>query len=118
LELKDYEVAGLISLMSQEGYNIEFSNGEVLVLKAPRKRQDVYEVPYNLEHLKLLLISDTHLCSKYDRLDILRYLYDKADKRGVKHILHSGNSNFLGSLSSFLQYFFSILKCLSLSMAV
>ena len=91
LGLKDYEVAGLISLMTQEGYNIEFSNGEVLVLKSPRKRQDVYEVPYNLEHLRLLLISDTHLCSKYDRLDILRYLYDKAERDGVKHVLHSGD---------------------------
>ncbi len=91
LELKDYEVAGLISLMSQEGYNIEFVNGEVLVLNSPKKRQDVYEIPFNLEHLKLLLISDTHLCSKYDRLDILRYLYDKAEKEGVKHILHSGD---------------------------
>lgn len=44
-----------------------------------------------MEHLKLLLISDTHLCSKYDRLDILRYLYDKAEKEGVKHVLHSGD---------------------------
>ena len=55
------------------------------------KNQDVYELPYNLEHLKLLLISDTHLASKYDRLDILRYLYDKAEQKGVKHILHSGD---------------------------
>lgn len=91
LGLKDYEVAGLISLMAQEGYNIEYNNGEVLVLKSPKKRQDVYEVPYNLEHLRLLLISDTHLCSKYDRLDILRYLYDKAERDGVKHVLHSGD---------------------------
>lgn len=42
LKLKDYEVAGLISLMSQEGYNIEFVNGEALVLSSPKKRQDVY----------------------------------------------------------------------------
>ena len=91
LELKDYELAGLVALMSQQGYNIEFVNGEVLIMKTPRKSSDVYEIPYNLEHLKLLLISDTHLCSKYDRLDILRYLYDKAEDRGVKHILHSGD---------------------------
>ena len=38
-----------------------------------------------------MLISDTHLCSKYDRLDILRYLYDKAEDLGVKHVLHSGD---------------------------
>lgn len=91
LKLKDYEVAGLITLMNQQGYNIEYINGEVLVMKAPQRKQDVYELPYNLEHLKLLLISDTHLASKYDRLDILRYLYSKAEDKGVKHILHSGD---------------------------
>ncbi len=91
LELKDYEVAGLITMMHQQGYNIEYVNGEIIVMKTPPKHNDVYELPYNLEHLKLLLISDTHLASKYDRLDILRYLYDKAEKNGVKHILHSGD---------------------------
>ena len=91
LELKDYEIIGLVSLMAQEGYNIDYVNNEIIIRKTPIKTDDVYEVPYNLEHLKLLLISDTHLCSKYDRLDILRYLYDKANERGVKHILHSGD---------------------------
>ena len=60
-------------------------------MKTPKKQEDVYELPNNLEHLKLLLISDTHLASKYDRLDILRYLYAKADELGVKHVLHSGD---------------------------
>lgn len=91
LELQDYEVAGLVAIMRQEGYNIDYVNGEVVVLKTPPKNSYIYELPYNLEHLKLLLISDTHLCSKYDRLDILRYLYDKAEDKGVKHILHSGD---------------------------
>ena len=91
LELKDYEVAGLVAIMHDEGYNIEFVNGEVIVLKTPKKQEDVYELPNNLEHLKLLLISDTHLASKYDRLDILRYLYAKADELGIKHVLHSGD---------------------------
>lgn len=91
LELKDYEVAGLITLMSEQGYNIDFVNGEIIVHKTPPKNNDIYELPYNLEHLKLLLISDTHLASKYDRLDILRYLYGKAEDKGVKHILHSGD---------------------------
>ena len=91
LELKDYEVVGLITLMSEQGYNINFINGEIIVLKTPPKNNDVYELPYNLEHLKLLLISDTHLASKYDRLDILRYLYNKAEDKGVKYILHFGD---------------------------
>ena len=91
LELKDYEVIGLITVMHQEGYNIEFVQSEIVILKNPKQTEDVYEIPYNLEHLKLLLISDTHLGSKYDRLDILRYLYAKAEERGIQHVLHSGD---------------------------
>lgn len=91
LELKDYEIVGLITLMNQAGYNIDYLNGEIIMRKNPPKNQDVYELPCNLEHFKLLLISDTHLGSKYDRLDILKYLYSKAEDNGVKHILHSGD---------------------------
>lgn len=91
LELKDYEVAGLVMLMSEHGYNIDFVNDEVIIRKTPPKQEDVYQLPNNLEHLKLLLISDTHLGSKYDRMDILRYLYAKAEDKGIQHILHSGD---------------------------
>ena len=91
LDLQDYEVAGLISIMREEGYNIDYLNGEVIIFKNPPKQKDVYELPYNLERLRLLLLSDTHLASKYDRIDILKYLYDKAEDRGIKHILHSGD---------------------------
>lgn len=91
LELKDYEVIGLIELLKQDGELIDYIDGEIVKLKKPIKNNDVYEIKHNLEKLKLLLISDTHLCSKYDRLDILRYLYAEAEEKGVKHILHSGD---------------------------
>ena len=91
LQLKDYEVIGLIGLMKQDGELIDYVNGELVRLKTPPKINDVYQVEATSSHIPLLLISDTHLCSKYDRLDILRYLYAKADERGVKHILHSGD---------------------------
>ena len=91
LDLKDYEVIGLIELMKQDGELVDYINGEIVKLKKPIKNNDVYEIPNSQEHLKLLLISDTHLCSKYDRLDILKYLYARAEDEGVKHILHSGD---------------------------
>ena len=91
LELKDYEVAGLVILMAQQGYNIDFVNNEIIIRKTPPKHEDVYQLPNNLNHLKLLLISDTHLGSKYDRIDILKYLYNKAEEENVKYILHSGD---------------------------
>ena len=91
LDLKDYEVVGLVNLIKQDGELVDYVNGELVRLKTPPKVSDIYMVENNDLHIPLVLISDTHLCSKYDRLDILRYLYSKADDRGVKHILHSGD---------------------------
>ena len=91
LELKDYEVIGLVELMKQDGELLDYVNGEIVKLKKPTQNNDIYELPNNIEHLNLLLISDTHLCSKYDRLDILNYLYDKAEDRGIKYVLHCGD---------------------------
>ena len=91
LKLKDYEIIGLITMMRNEGYNIDFVDEEIIIRKNPPRHNDIYVLPNNLEHLEFLLISDTHLGSKYDRLDILKYLYEKAEDNGIKHILHSGD---------------------------
>lgn len=91
LELKDYELYGLVELLKQNGELIDVVNGELVLLKNPVKVTDVYHIPNNLEHIRLLLISDTHLCNKSDRLDILKYLYEKAERQGVKHVMHSGD---------------------------
>ena len=91
LDLKDYEVIGLIQLMKQDGELVDYINGEIVKLKKPIQNDGGYEIPNNMEHLKLLLISDTHLASNYDRLDVLNYLYDKADSKGVNYVLHSGD---------------------------
>ena len=91
LQLKDYEVIGLVELMKQDGELVDYVNGEIIKLKKPIVNNGVYEVPSNLDRLQLLLISDTHLCNKADRLDILRYLYEKAEDKGIKHVLHCGD---------------------------
>lgn len=91
LELQDYEVIGLIELLKEDGELIDYINGEIIRLKRPIQNDGVYEIPNKLDHLKLLLISDTHLASKFDRVDILRYLYDKANERQINYVLHSGD---------------------------
>lgn len=90
LDLKEHEVYGLVELLKQQGYLFDIVDDKIVKIK-PIKENEVYQVPSNLEHLKLLLISDTHLSSKYDRPDILRYLYQEAEDRGVNYVLHSGD---------------------------
>lgn len=90
LDLKEYEVIGLVEMLKQKGYLFDIVDGQIVKIK-PIKENDIYKIPNNMEHLKLLLLSDTHLSSKYDRVDILRYLYAKAEDTGVDYILHSGD---------------------------
>ena len=90
LDLQEYEIYGLVELLKKQGYLFDIVDNQIIKVK-PIKENDVYQIPNNLDHLKLLMISDTHLASKYDRLDILRYLYAKAEDSGVNYILHSGD---------------------------
>lgn len=91
LGVQRYEVYGLVHELIERGYLYDIVDGDIIKLRTPRRSNDVYEVANAAHKLQLLLISDTHLTSKYDRLDILRYLYHKADERGVAHVLHSGD---------------------------
>lgn len=90
LNMKEFEVLGMVELLKQKGYLFDVIDGKVVKVK-PIKEQEVYKISNDLEHIKLLLISDTHLASIYDRLDILKYLYAKAEDKEVNYILHSGD---------------------------
>ena len=90
LDIELYQLYGLIEMLKQDGYLVDIIDEKIVKIK-PIKEADIYEIPNNLAHIKLLLISDTHLCSKYERLDILRYIYKKAEETGVNYVLHSGD---------------------------
>ena len=44
LQLKDYEIIGLVNLMKQDGELIDYINGELVRLKTPPKNDDVYQI--------------------------------------------------------------------------
>lgn len=91
LGIERYQVYGLVQELINQGYLYDIVDGQIIKMNQPKKSDDIYQVKSNLEHLRLLLLSDTHLCSKYDRLDILRYLYDKAVDTGTNYCLHCGD---------------------------
>ena len=90
LTISELEVYGLVELLKNNGHLFDIINGTIVKTK-PIKEQEVYKISNDLDHIKLLLISDTHLASIYDRLDILRYLYAKAEDKEINYILHSGD---------------------------
>lgn len=91
LNISELEVRGLINLLNSESHSLIIDERDRVRAVSPQTSSDIYQIPNFLDHVRLLLISDTHLASKYDRLDILRYLYDKADTTHTNYILHAGD---------------------------
>ena len=90
LNLELYEVFGLVEMLKKKGYLYDVVGNQIMKVK-PIKENDVYKIPNKKEHVRLLLISDTHLCSKYERLDLLNYLYNRAESTRTDYVLHSGD---------------------------
>lgn len=91
MQMDDYEVIGLIKVLNEEGELVDYINGEVIKLKKQIQNNGEYFIPNKTENIKILLIADTHLCNKADRIDILKYLYKKAEDKGIKYVLHCGD---------------------------
>lgn len=91
LEIKDYELLGIIELLKQDGLSIDIIGNRLYKVKKEKNVNDIYEIPNRLNKLKLLLISDTHLVNKVDDVGLLKYLYAKANDLGVEIVLHSGD---------------------------
>lgn len=91
LDINENELLGILFRMKEQGHNINVQGDNITIPKAPIIEDREYFIPNNLTTLKMLLISDTHLVSKYDRLDILRYVYKKAEERGITTVLHAGD---------------------------
>lgn len=91
LEVEPYQVYGLVQELINEGQPYAIVDGLIVKLKNPLVSDDTYIIPMEKDTIKILHISDTHLCSKYDRIDILKYLADKARRLEIDCVLHSGD---------------------------
>lgn len=77
------------------GYNIHLFSGQWSVEKAPQsKTVDNGKLPFTSDKNNKFVfgcISDNHLCSKYERLDVANDLYDRFVKAGIKRVYNAGN---------------------------
>jgi len=78
------------------GYNVEIEDDteSVRLSKIIPREDKTIPIEYWTEqskYYKFGVISDTHLCNRNSRLDVLNSLYDKFEKEGVEVVLHAGN---------------------------
>lgn len=91
LELKDYEVLGLISLMKENGYIIDYVDGKIVQTQNDLVNKEGFFIPKDKTHIKFLAISDTHCGSKWDNIDLINYTYEVAEREGCDFVTHSGD---------------------------
>ena len=91
LELKDYEVIGLVELMKQDGELLDYVNGEVIKLKKPIAENKQIKIPIKNGKVKFLSLSDIHYASKWDNPHLVDYAYELAEKENVDFVVNSGD---------------------------
>ena len=91
LELKDYEVIGLVELMKQDGELLDYVNGEIVKLKKPITENKQIKIPVKNGEVKFLSLSDIHYASKWDNPHLVDYAYELAEKENVDFVVNSGD---------------------------
>lgn len=95
LNLSLTEVNGLIEALNIRGYNITTKNvdGKVIINKKNISKTNKTIKPEieDLNHIKLCVVSDTHLCTTIQQLGLLNEVYKEANNRNIKIFLHCGD---------------------------
>lgn len=91
LELKDYEVIGLVELMKQDGELLDYVNGEIVKLRKPITENKQIKIPVKNGEVKFLSLSDIHYTSKWDNPHLVDYAYELAEKENVDFVVNSGD---------------------------
>lgn len=95
LELDENSLIGLIELLKEEGYNIDIvkKNNQFYIEKQINKRIEKTVKPElnDLEHIRLCIVSDTHMGCTMEQLGLINKVYKEAYRRGITTVLHCGD---------------------------
>ena len=84
-------VNGAIQLLRYQGYDIKEDNGNYFTEKVPFEGNEVYKHKSKSNRIKFGLVSDTHLCSRFQQLTYLNDLYDIFHREGIEKVYHLGD---------------------------
>jgi len=87
------KIKTVLSVLKDRHILIDVIDDRIVLGKAIAPPEAI-EIPMKVYHnkwIKFGVISDSHLNSKYERLDILNYAYDIFKEEGIAHVLHAGN---------------------------
>lgn len=94
LKVTDAQLTEAINQLRSEGFNVAFERPNIELRKAiptgDRRRLDISKL-YAGEWYKFGFVTDNHLGSRYERLDVLNAAYDRFEREGVQVVYVAGN---------------------------
>jgi hypothetical protein len=84
----------IVERLAESGLNVKLAADVATIEKSvPQGCTVVVDARdfFDGEWHKFGLVSDTHLCSRWQRIDVLEALYDIFKREGVKRVYHAGN---------------------------
>jgi len=83
----------IVNHLEERGYNVLWDGDRVRIMREAKHagRALVDGSPIVDEWREFGFITDTHLCSRFERLDVLEAAYDEYAKRGISCVYHGGN---------------------------
>jgi predicted phosphodiesterase len=88
-------IHSMVGTLREAGYNVEFKGGAYSIGNKPGPKEGEDILVDNSPLTKMVqtygVISDTHLCSRYQRLDVLEAAYNEYQRLGIKRVFHCGN---------------------------
>jgi len=91
------QITNMVKHLKARGYNIEVADGDIQKFYLSKEIRPSEPVTINIDNffkggrIKIGAVSDTHLGSIYERLDVLNALYDIFQREGISMVLHGGN---------------------------
>ncbi len=94
--ISETEVMGLVRILKNGGENINIAKRKDGIYienfgDNTINNHNTKTIINNEETCKILLISDTRLCSKFEQISILNNIYSIANEMGIKTVLHLGD---------------------------
>jgi predicted phosphodiesterase len=78
--------------LGHAGFRVAEEDGDRVILRRlPPPSSTIHRSLFSGEHIRFGNVSDTHLCSKHERLEELHIAYDFMRDEGVTRVLHEGD---------------------------
>lgn len=91
LKLSHNELIYILDCMTEYGIPTTVKDGKIVKYDKTKVIDTLFNIPFDKSHIKIGLLSDTHLGSIYDDVKTLERVYSIAEDRNIDFMFHAGD---------------------------